>query len=126
MATQDAAGIPLTHAADGVGYKLLELPSELLALLESENPPVLTLESSTTSAVLKHGSQTWSLRQKNTSNALMLLSPCETAASSSDIPQAGLKIISTVHDMVELTTEGASGAAPVARGKWHEMFARGR
>ena len=41
MATpQDNAGIPLAHAPDGAGYKLLELPPELLALLESDDPPV--------------------------------------------------------------------------------------
>jgi len=32
-------GIPLTHAPDGTGYKLLELPPELLELLESQDPP---------------------------------------------------------------------------------------
>lgn len=40
MSSQQNAGIPLTHAPDGVGYKLLELPPELLALLESDDPPV--------------------------------------------------------------------------------------
>lgn len=33
------AGIPLSHAPDGVGYKLLELPAELVALIEEENGP---------------------------------------------------------------------------------------
>lgn len=40
MSTQLNAGIPLSHAPDGVGYKLLELPPELVELLESENPPM--------------------------------------------------------------------------------------
>ena len=40
MSSQADAGVPLLHAPDGVGYKLLELPAELLALLESESPPV--------------------------------------------------------------------------------------
>lgn len=40
MSTQPDAGTPLTHAPNGVSYKLLELPSELLALLESDDPPV--------------------------------------------------------------------------------------
>jgi len=39
MATQADAGIPLTHSHDGRGYKLIELPPELLELLESENAP---------------------------------------------------------------------------------------
>ena len=39
-APQDKTGIPLAHAPDGAGYKLLELPPELLTLLESDDPPV--------------------------------------------------------------------------------------
>lgn len=40
MSSQDNKGIPLQHGPTGVGYKLLELPPEVLALLESDNPPV--------------------------------------------------------------------------------------
>ncbi|RYP21684.1 hypothetical protein DL765_002145 [Monosporascus sp. GIB2] len=126
MSTQSDAGIPLLHAPDGKGYKLLELPPELLALLESDNPPVLTLEASTNSALLKSGSQSWGLRQKNTSNALMLLQPSKTPTSSTEIPEAGLEAIATMHDTIELVPETSTAAAPVARGKWHEKFARGR
>lgn len=32
-------GIPLAHAPDETGYKLLELPPELLELFESQDPP---------------------------------------------------------------------------------------
>ncbi len=39
MSSQDGAGIPLVHAPDGLGYRLLELPAELVALLEGDNPP---------------------------------------------------------------------------------------
>lgn len=39
MSSQGNTGIPLFHAADGAGYKLLELPPELLELLESNDPP---------------------------------------------------------------------------------------
>ncbi|KAI1381854.1 hypothetical protein F4677DRAFT_399921 [Hypoxylon crocopeplum] len=127
MASQSDTGIPLNHALDGIGYKLLELPPELLALLESENPPILTIESSSNSAIVKSGSQSWALRQKNTSNALILLkSSEETASTSSQIQEAGLKAIATVHDTVELVSEPTGKPTPVARGKWHEKFARGR
>ncbi|KAK8127624.1 hypothetical protein PG984_008732 [Apiospora sp. TS-2023a] len=131
MSSQADAGIPLAHAPDGVGYKLLELPPELLALLESDDPPVLKLESSAASAVVKHGSQTWGLRQKNTSNALILLAPAPSTSSTgedSDQPAATeLKAISTVHDSVELVLDTTGETAkPVARGKWHEKFARTR
>jgi sister chromatid cohesion protein DCC1 len=40
MSSQNAAGVPLTHAPNGVGYRLLELPPELVALLESDEPPM--------------------------------------------------------------------------------------
>lgn len=40
MSSQKDTGIPLVHAPDGKGYKLLELPPELLALLESDRPPM--------------------------------------------------------------------------------------
>ncbi|KAI0132656.1 hypothetical protein BJ170DRAFT_680539 [Xylariales sp. AK1849] len=125
MSSQDSSSISLVHAPDGVSYKLLELPVELLALLESDDPPVLNIESSATSAVLKHGTQSWALRQKNTSNALILLTPAETSSGPTQMPEAGLKAIATIHDSIELIAETAS-AAPAVRGKWHEKFARGR
>lgn len=39
MATQDATEIPFSAAHAQQTFKLLELPAELLALLESDNPP---------------------------------------------------------------------------------------
>ncbi|KAI1462141.1 hypothetical protein F4805DRAFT_194987 [Annulohypoxylon moriforme] len=127
MSSQQDTGILLNHAHNGIGYKLLELPPELVTLLESDNPPILTIESSTNSATLKSGAQSWGLRQKNTSNALILLQSFnETSTTSSQIPEAGLKAIATVHDTIELVSEPTGETAPVARGKWHERFARGR
>lgn len=131
------AGLPLNHAPNGVGYKLLELPPELLALLDSDAPPTLRLESpssSTTTATVApaaallrtpDGTKTWSLRQKNTSNALILL--------HADPAAGALAAVATLHDTVELVPEAASApnaAAPAAaipaRGKWHERFGRTR
>jgi sister chromatid cohesion protein DCC1 len=92
-------------------------------------PSSLTLESSPTSAILKHGSQSWGMRQKNTSNALMLLSPADATAEpqeSSQVPEPGLRAIAIVHDTIELIPETSASAAPAARGKWHEKFARSR
>ncbi|KAI0848904.1 hypothetical protein F5Y00DRAFT_262060 [Daldinia vernicosa] len=128
MSSQRETGISLNHAPGGVGYKLLELPPELLTLLESDTPPVLTLESSTNSAILKNGTQSWGLRQKNTSNALILLKASSdgTTPSSSEVPEASLNAIATIHDTIELAPELAVAAPPVAKGKWHEKFARGR
>lgn len=131
-----AAGIPLEHAPDGAGYRLLELPPELLALLESESPPTLRLEpppstapsSSSAAALLRtpDGTKTWSLRQKNTSNALILL----RADASSGRDGAALHAVATLHETVELVpeqqqaTRAAAQAAP--KGKWHERFGRTR
>ena len=50
MSTQDSTGIPFSHAPNGTGYKLVELPPELLELLESLDPPTWVL--STTSPQL--------------------------------------------------------------------------
>ncbi|KAI0116913.1 hypothetical protein F4814DRAFT_414406 [Daldinia grandis] len=127
MSSQREMSISLNHAPDGIGYKLLELPAELLTLLESDTPPVLILESSTNSAILKNGTQSWGLRQKNTSNALIILKTSEeTTPSSSEVPEASLNAIATIHDTIELAAELAVAAPPVAKGKWHERFARGR
>ncbi|KAH8912928.1 hypothetical protein BR93DRAFT_922906 [Coniochaeta sp. PMI_546] len=135
MSSQDNKGIPLSHAPNNASYKLLELPPDLVELLESDNPPILTLESSPTAALLKTPSKTYSLRQKNTSNALILLSPASpsttstpTSTTPSAFPDMGLNAIATVHETIELVPETGNATAPatIARGKWHERFAKGR
>ncbi|KAH6634824.1 hypothetical protein B0J18DRAFT_417259 [Chaetomium sp. MPI-SDFR-AT-0129] len=147
MPVQPNSGIPLSHLPNEAGYKLLELPPELLELLEGQDPPRLTLHPSTSAALLKTPLKTYSLRQKNTSNALILLAPTTTttigipttAAPDTDgndgadkdpspIARAGISTIATVHETVELVPEAEAAAAPAAkaRGKWHEKFGRGR
>ncbi|KAH8900209.1 hypothetical protein GQ53DRAFT_741163 [Thozetella sp. PMI_491] len=139
MSSQQNAGIPLSHAPSGVGYKLFELPPELVSLLEGDNPPTLSLTSSPTAALLKTPDKTYSLLQKNTSNALILLAPAEVAPATSEpsaedepsalqIPIPGLSAFATVHETIELVaeTEGASAPAVKAKGKWHEKFGRNR
>ncbi|KAK3319052.1 hypothetical protein B0H66DRAFT_558657 [Apodospora peruviana] len=127
--------IPFSHAPNGVGYKLLELPSELVELLEGENPPVLTLTPSPTAALLKTPTKTYSLRQNNTSNALILLSTNirthdgnQTEGGEVSDPSVSLAAIATVHETIELISLGAGESVPVAkaRGKWHEKFGRTR
>jgi len=39
MSSQNDAGIPVSHSPNDVGYKLMELPPELLEALESASPP---------------------------------------------------------------------------------------
>ncbi|KAK0702033.1 hypothetical protein B0T26DRAFT_735607 [Lasiosphaeria miniovina] len=123
-------GISLSYAPDGVGYKLLELPAELAELLERGDAPVLTLTSSPAAALLKTADKTYSLRQKNTSNALILLAPVQqqqTAEGEDGSPAMGLHAIATVHETIELVPgTGEAAPAPVVRGKWHEKFGRTR
>lgn len=112
--------MPLNHAPTTTAYKLLELPAELVALLESENPPTLRLEHTPSAGLLRMpGNKTWSLRQKNTSNALIILQTTDDQS---------LNAVATLHDMVELMPEAESAAAPTiaVRGKWHEKFGKTR
>ncbi|KAH8736517.1 hypothetical protein BGZ61DRAFT_442153 [Ilyonectria robusta] len=123
-------GIPVRHIPDDAGYRLIELPPELVSLLESDNAPVLTIEASDTSALLKTPNKTYALRQKNTSNALMILTPCATP----DSPEQGIAIVSTIRETVELEVvpDKAPGAASGglkntgSKGKWHERFGKNR
>ncbi|ROW05838.1 hypothetical protein VMCG_05315 [Cytospora schulzeri] len=130
LSSQDAKGIPLNHAPVGTGYKLLELPPDLLALLESDTPPALRLEPSPTAGLLKTpDDKTWSLRQKNTSNALILLRAGGTGAGAGAGEEGqSLDAIATVHETVELVPEAEAAAVPVvaAKGKWHERFGKTR
>ncbi|PSS02197.1 hypothetical protein BD289DRAFT_273140 [Coniella lustricola] len=121
-----SAGIALNHSPSDQGYKLIELPPDVVALLEEQSssptPTTLRLEATPTAGLLKTPQgKIWSLRQKNTSNALILLQAAATAGSSIDA-------IATVHETVELVPEAERAEAPttVARGKWHEKFGKTR
>ncbi|KAI9158236.1 DNA repair protein rhp42 [Paramyrothecium foliicola] len=98
MMSSQEQGIPLRHQPDDVGYRLIELPPDLQHLLESETAPVLTLESSPNSAILRTPDKAYSLRQKNTSNAVIILSSNTSSADG----QSSLAAISTIHETVEL------------------------
>lgn len=128
LSSQEAKGIPLNHAPDGTGYRLLELPPELLSLFESGGgPPALRLEASPAAGLLRGpDGRTWSLRQKNTSNALILLRAGDRGGVGVGV--GSLDAVATLHETVELVPEAEAAAAPVvaARGKWHERFGRTR
>ncbi|KAF9874634.1 hypothetical protein CkaCkLH20_07771 [Colletotrichum karsti] len=130
MSSQDAA-IPLTHAPDGRGYKLMELPPELEALLTAEDAPAITLTSTPASALLKTPDKTYKLLQKNTSNSLILLTPHSSAPSASEMPTQGLGAIATIHETTELVAQTEPQTISNlkntgSKGKWHEKFGRGR
>ncbi|KUJ06840.1 uncharacterized protein LY89DRAFT_743478 [Mollisia scopiformis] len=136
MATQYANDIPFSASHDQQAFKLLELPPELLSLLESEHPPTLTITSSkateTTSgyALLCHGDKKYQMRQKNTSNPIMILAPSRTMPTESDdaetfISSPSVTTISKIEDTIELILQEAEvKAAP--KNKWHEKFAKSR
>lgn len=87
----------------------------------------LTLEPSATVALLKAGDKTYSLRQKNTSNALILLSPTDVSPSPDQVPEQGLGAVATLHETIELVPETGNGPpATTTKGKWHEKFGRTR
>ncbi|KAF4967918.1 hypothetical protein FSARC_4611 [Fusarium sarcochroum] len=129
--SSQSRGTPVQHNPSSANYRLIELPPDLQALLESDDAPVLTIESTDSSAILKTPTKSYAFRQKNTSNAMMLLSP----SPSDGTPEQGISIISTIKETVELDTvpdkaTGASGGASKsiggAKGKWHERFGRNR
>lgn len=89
----------------------------------------MTLESSDTSAILKTPTKSYALRQKNTSNSLMLLAPHDSPSN----PKRGMAIISTIHETIELdkAPDVPTGPTPGlkntgSKGKWHERFGRNR
>jgi sister chromatid cohesion protein DCC1 len=95
----------------------------------------MTLHPSPTAALLKtttagnnknNKTHTYSLRQKNTSNALILLEPTGTGTGIGEGAGLGLRAIATLHETIELVAEAGEAPAPRAKGKWHEKFGRGR
>ncbi|KAH8839110.1 hypothetical protein MCOR27_010474 [Pyricularia oryzae] len=83
-------------------------------------------------ALLEADGKTYSLRQKNTSNALIILRPVDEIAQDSNATsgvctETGMRAIASVHETVELLPEnGPVPAAAKPKGKWHEKFGRTR
>ncbi|KAL4919562.1 hypothetical protein BDW62DRAFT_41504 [Aspergillus aurantiobrunneus] len=90
MSTQSTPSILFTHRSPQQGFRLLELPPELADLLSSDNPPTLELKSPVPLATSGTGStatpgseyvdlctpsQTYSIRQVQSSNSLHVLRP---------------------------------------------------
>ncbi|KAF4338795.1 Sister chromatid cohesion DCC1 [Fusarium beomiforme] len=129
--SSQSGGLTVHHNPSPTNYRLIELPPDLLSLLESDDAPVLTIESSDSAAIIKTSTKTYSLRQKNTSNALMLLSPTPLTGSSGGPVEQGISIISTIKETVELDTvpdvsSGSTKGLGGGKGKWHERFGRNR
>jgi hypothetical protein len=73
------------------------------------------------------------MRQKNTSNPIMLLKPSSTTPTETDdpttfIPQPSLCSIAKIEDTIELILQEPETAekVPPKVNKWHEKFAKSR
>ncbi|KAH6662977.1 hypothetical protein B0J14DRAFT_281258 [Halenospora varia] len=137
MSTQYNNDIPFSASHHQEAFKLLELPPELLALLESDTPPTFTITSSAPTAttpgyaILCSGDKKYQMRQKNTSNPIMILQPSTTQPAEGDdpetfIPAPSVSAISKIEDTIELILQEEQAKAPPKVNKWHEKFAKGR
>ena len=161
MPSQYSVDIPFTANQHQQNFKLIELPPELLALLESDDKPtsvprvrfptsslmslpnISSLRFTVTSvsaspgtpgpALLNTGMRSYQMRQKNTSNPIMLLKPSLTGPTETDdpatiIPQPSVCTIAKIEDTIELILQDLETAekAPPKVNKWHEKFAKGR
>ncbi|KAJ5782600.1 hypothetical protein N7457_004374 [Penicillium paradoxum] len=101
MSTQDARSILFTHTRPQQGFRLLELTPELEELLTSKDAPVLELKSPSTALAqavvdptahdyvnLCTPTQTFRIRQVQSSNSLHILRP-----SRGEISQADIKVV---------------------------------
>ena len=128
-----SASFPFCSSNNPQPFKLLDLPPSLLSLLEDSGsrPSTLQLATSSTSsqALLKTPTATYELRQKNTSNPLMVLAPSNTGDGDAVENVAGVSIIGKCEDTIELIEAKEGEKAEVVtegkkKGKWHEKFAR--
>ncbi|TVY27294.1 hypothetical protein LHYA1_G003372 [Lachnellula hyalina] len=143
MSTQYDVDIPFSANHNQQAFKLLELPPEVLALLESDKPPafdpvlLITITSSPATAttpgyaILCSGDKKYQMRQKNTSNPIMILQPSSTFPTEADdaasfIPVPSITAIAKIEDTIELIVQEAEAKAPPKVNKWHEKFAKSR
>ncbi|KAF2816171.1 uncharacterized protein BDZ99DRAFT_458061 [Mytilinidion resinicola] len=116
MATQDDSGVPFSVVHDQQQFRLVELPPEILALIDSpnaSNAPILSVKSQappTTSsapsskpayAVLCTPTQTYQLRQVQTSNSVFV-TKCVLTSHGDSMPVPGVSAIATCPTTLEL------------------------
>ncbi|OJJ66874.1 hypothetical protein ASPBRDRAFT_59310 [Aspergillus brasiliensis CBS 101740] len=103
MSTQSAQSILFTHTAPQQAFRLLELPPDLAELLASDNPPTLEIKSPTptTDATdaptdtsreyinLCTPTQTYRIRQVQSSNSLHILRPSDDGTQRGDLAVIG-------------------------------------
>jgi hypothetical protein len=114
MATQqEEGGVPFSIAHEMQQFRLLELPQEIVELLEAPNPPELSIKSQTTAsagaavdpkpayAVLCTPTKTFQLRQVQTSNSLFV-TQYALEAHGNQAPAATTRAIASCTATLEL------------------------
>ncbi len=71
------------------------------------------------------------MRQKNTSNPIMVLTPSSTGPTEADdattfIPAPSVTTIAKIEDTIELILQESEVKAAPKINKWHEKFAKSR
>lgn len=71
------------------------------------------------------------MRQKNTSNPLLILQPSMTRPTTADdvdtfIPQPSVTAVAKIEDTIELILQEEGKKKDVKVNKWHEKFANSR
>ncbi|KAI9035617.1 putative sister chromatid cohesion protein Dcc1 [Aspergillus affinis] len=103
MSTQAARSILFTHTTPQQGFRLLELPPDLAEQLSSKNPPTLELKSPAPSlpspatnpeearefVSLCTATQTYRIRQVQSSNSLLVVQPSSGGVQRGDISIVG-------------------------------------
>ncbi|KAI9761032.1 MAG: hypothetical protein M4579_001295 [Chaenotheca gracillima] len=97
MASQDNSGLAFTFAQKQQGFRLLELPPAILDIINSENPPILSLKSTATASANSHAvlctpDRTFQLRQVHSSNSIFLIEPSAPGISLEDNAASGSTI----------------------------------
>ncbi|KAL1798673.1 hypothetical protein ACET3X_002710 [Alternaria dauci] len=123
MATQqDEGGVPFSIAHQQQHFRLLELPPEIVELIDAPNPPLLSIKSHAQSAasatsnakpayaVLCTPNKSFQLRQVQTSNSLFLTQPA-LEARGNEIPTPATRAIALCTATLEAHTSTASAAA---------------
>ncbi|KAF2263350.1 hypothetical protein CC78DRAFT_545079 [Lojkania enalia] len=123
MATQQAeGGVPFSMVHNMQQFRLLELPAELLELIDTPNPPPLSIKSQAPStvygapntkpayAVLCTPDKTFQLRQVQTSNSVLIARPA-LEAHGNEMPCPTTCAIASCTATLELHPADASAVA---------------
>ncbi|EUC32297.1 hypothetical protein COCCADRAFT_99056 [Bipolaris zeicola 26-R-13] len=122
MATQHQGGLPVSIAHQQQHFRLLELPPEIVELLDKPNPPLLSIKSQAFSAatsthnakpayaVLCTPGKSFQVRQVQTSNSLFVTQPA-LEAHGNEIPIPVTRAIALCSSTLELYASSASAIA---------------